>query len=72
MEVDTLVIKGQYKKQAGDDCWSSRGFGSYDTCFQLPESCDRDNIKAELQNGVLFISIPQKKLERKTISIDIQ
>ena len=29
MEVDTLVIKGQYKKKGGDDCWSSRGCGSY-------------------------------------------
>ncbi|XVE49023.1 hypothetical protein DITRI_Ditri01bG0048500 [Diplodiscus trichospermus] len=72
VEDDMLVIKGQHRKQAGDDCWSSRGCGSYDTCFQLPESSDRSNIKAELNNGVLFISVPRVKLEHKTFTIDIQ
>ncbi|EOX97974.1 Heat shock 21-like protein [Theobroma cacao] len=71
VEDDTLVIKGDYKKRAGDDCWYCRGYSSYDTCLQLPESCDRENIKAELKDGVLLISIPQKKLERKTIDIEI-
>ncbi|XP_021287093.1 small heat shock protein, chloroplastic-like [Herrania umbratica] len=71
VEDDTLVIKGEYKKRAGDDCWHCRGCSSYDTCLQLPESCDRENIKAELKDGVLLISIPQKKLLRKTMHIEI-
>ncbi|XP_022725078.1 heat shock protein 21, chloroplastic-like [Durio zibethinus] len=59
LKVDTPVIKGQCRKQDEDDCWSIRGCGSCCTCFQLPESCNGYNIKAEFKNGVLFISIPR-------------
>lgn len=71
VEDDMLIIKGRQNKWqvADDNCWSCRGYG---TRLQLPENCDKNNIKAELKNGILFISISQKKLESKTITIDIQ
>lgn len=74
VEEDVLVIKGEHNKQEGDgdDSWWSRSVSSYDTRLQLPDNCEKDKIKAELKNGVLSISIPKIKVERKVIDVQIQ
>nr|UQK84916.1 HSP21 [Paeonia suffruticosa] len=70
---DMLVIKGEQKKGEGeDDAWSARSFTSYGTRLQLPDNCEFDKIKAELKNGVLFISIPKTKVDRKVVDVEIQ
>lgn len=56
VEDDVLVIKGKHKEEAGDN--AKRSYCSYDTRIQLPENCDMDQIKAEIKNGVVYISIP--------------
>ncbi|XP_065875311.1 small heat shock protein, chloroplastic [Euphorbia lathyris] len=75
IEDDVLVIKGEHKKDhqesAGNDSWSARSFSSYHTQFQLPQNSDKSNIKAELKNGVLFISIPKNQVERKVMDVQI-
>ncbi|GMJ00503.1 heat shock protein 21 [Hibiscus trionum] len=72
VEDDILVIKGEQKKEESHDDWENRNYSSYDTSLQLPDNCDKDKIKAELKNGVLFISIPKTKVERKVIDVKIQ
>ncbi|XVF12753.1 hypothetical protein REPUB_Repub08aG0146600 [Reevesia pubescens] len=73
VEDHILFIKGEHKKEeGGDDSWTNRSYSSYDTRLQLPENCEKDKIKAELKNGVLFISIPKTKVERKVIDVQIQ
>lgn len=37
-----------------------RAYGSFSRVFSLPDSADADNIRAELNNGVLTLSIPKK------------
>ncbi|KAM1407574.1 hypothetical protein ACFX2F_002134 [Malus domestica] len=73
VEDDVLVIKGEQKKEeGGDDSWSSRSFSSYNTRLQLPDNSEKDKIKVELKNGVLYIVIPKAKVERKVIDVAIQ
>ncbi|XP_030467095.1 small heat shock protein, chloroplastic [Syzygium oleosum] len=70
---DVLVIRGEQKKEEGEkDVWSGQSFSSYDTRLQLPDNCDKDKIKAELKNGVLYVSIPKMKVERKVIDVQVQ
>nr|QSG73889.1 HSP20 [Kosteletzkya pentacarpos] len=72
VEDDILVIKGEKIKEESHDDWTNGNYSSYNTRLQLPENCDKDKIKAELKNGVLFISIPKTKVERKVIDVQIQ
>lgn len=37
-----------------------RAYGSFCRVFTLPDSADVDNIRAELNNGVLTLSVPKK------------
>ncbi|KAL5738752.1 hypothetical protein ACOSP7_031513 [Xanthoceras sorbifolium] len=86
VEDDVLVIKGEHKKKrdhpetmilglkqvyTSTDVWS-RSVSSYDTRLQLPENCEKNNIKAELKNSVLYISIPKTKVERQVIDVQIR
>lgn len=75
VENGDLAIKGEHKdekakKEDSEDQWESRSYGSYSTRIQLPENANKDQIKAELKNGVLLVSVPKLTEPRKTV-IDI-
>ncbi|KAK9063126.1 hypothetical protein SSX86_016996 [Deinandra increscens subsp. villosa] len=78
VEDNMLVIKGEHKKdqqelyEGGDGSWATKNYSSYHTRINLPDNCEKDKIKADLKNGVLMISIPKVKVERKVIDVEIQ
>ncbi|XP_057951315.1 small heat shock protein, chloroplastic [Malania oleifera] len=72
VEGDVLVIKGERKKEEGDNSWWERSSGTYESRLQLPENTEKDKVKAELKNGVLFIAIPKIKVDRKVIDVQIE
>ncbi|KAF9594642.1 hypothetical protein IFM89_034264 [Coptis chinensis] len=70
---DMLIIQGEKKKQEnGDDSWSRQSYNTFNTRLRLPDNCDKENIKGELKNGVLFITIPKTKVERKAIDWEVR
>lgn len=72
VEDDILVIRGEHKREEKDDDWSRRNYSAYDTRLELPDNCVKDQVKAELKNGVLYINIPKAKTERKVIDVEIK
>ena len=73
VEDDVLVIKGGHNKQEGgsDDSWYA-STSRYDTRLQLPDNCEKDKVKAELKNGVLYITIPKTKIDRRVVDVNVQ
>lgn len=78
VEDDTLVIRGEHKKEAGegqddgDGWWKERSVSSYDMRLALPDGCDKSQVRAELKNGVLLVSVPKTETERKVIDVQVQ
>nr|CAI96514.1 26.8kDa heat-shock protein [Triticum turgidum subsp. dicoccum] len=82
VEGDALVIRGEHKKEAGegqgeaaeggDGWWKERSVSSYDMRLALPDECDKSQVRAELKNGVLLVSVPKRETERKVIDVQVQ
>ncbi|VAI07764.1 unnamed protein product [Triticum turgidum subsp. durum] len=82
VEGDALVIRGEHKKEAGegqgeaaeggDGWWKERSVSSYDMRLALPDECDKSQVRAELKNGVLLVSVPKRETERKVIDVKVQ
>jgi HSP20 family protein len=50
-----------------------RSYGSFARAFRLPEHVDLENIRAELKEGVLQLTVPKRDVEepKKTISVQV-
>ena len=70
-----LSISGkreQEKSEKGETFYTyERSYGSFSRAFTLPEGVDGDNIKAELKEGVLTLTLP-KRPEHQPKKIAIQ
>jgi len=59
-----LTITGKRdgeQQQAGENYFMlERGYGSFSRSFTLPTSADVEHIKAELNNGVLSVTLPKR------------
>lgn len=83
VEDDTLVIRGEHKKEegaeggaeggsGGDGWWKERSVSSYDMRLALPDECDKSKVRAELKNGVLLVTVPKTEVERKVVDVHVQ
>ena len=66
-----LTIKGEHKEdkeEGGDDeYWSSSSYGYYNTSLVLPDDAKADEVKAELKDGVLTVTIPRTEKPKKDV-----
>jgi len=64
LEGNVLTLKGEKKLENDRDRSEYHRlesyFGAFGRSFTLPESADRDQIKAEFKNGILTITVPQR------------
>lgn len=69
-----LVIQAEKIPNDGDNqdgWWPAKSFGRYHTQLALPDNVDFKNVKAEVKDGVLYITIP-KASSTNRINIDVQ
>lgn len=79
VEDDVLVIRGERHRQAtaaeeqeGGGDWSGRSSSTYSMRLLLPDDCEKEKIQAELKNGVLTVTAPRSKVDRKVIEVAVQ
>jgi len=73
---DAVVIQGERNQEHSEDHegyhrWE-RNYGKFYRSIPLPEGAKIDEIKAELQDGVLKVSIPVPQTAKKTRQIPIE
>ncbi len=74
---DTLVIKGEKKKDAEvkeDDYYRvERYYGSFYRALPLPAEVDADKVEATYEDGVLTLNLPKKEEAKpKQIRIEVK
>lgn len=66
-----LSIKGEHKEEKqeeeDDEYWASSSYGYYNTSLVLPDDAKADEVKAELKDGVLTITIPRDEKAKKDV-----
>ncbi|KAF8390582.1 hypothetical protein HHK36_025109 [Tetracentron sinense] len=82
IEEKMLVVKAEKvpkkKNQDGqedvheEEEWSAKSYGRYNSRIALPENVEFEKIKAEVQDGVLYITIPKASNSSKIFDIDVQ
>ena len=75
LEGQVLTLRGERKFEKEDRrenyCRLERRYGAFSRSFALPDSADRDKIRAEYRNGVLTVTIPQKpEAKPRAIPVD--
>jgi HSP20 family protein len=73
---NTLTIAGRYeseKKEEGEDVYfRERRAGSFRRSITLPAEVDEDNVTAELDNGVLKVTLPKTAEQPKRIPVEVK
>ncbi len=64
LEGNILTLKGEkrheHEEERNNYHRMESFYGSFTRSFTLPDSVDRDHIKADYKNGILTVTIPQK------------
>lgn len=65
-----LTIKGEKKQEnketkEGERTWVERSYGSFQRSIRLGENVNADDVNANLENGVLTITVPKAEEQAK-------
>jgi HSP20 family protein len=76
VEDNVLSVSGERKmeKEVKEENYHriERSYGSFSRSFTLPQTVDRDTIKASYKDGVLKVTLPKKEeVKPKQIKIDV-
>jgi HSP20 family protein len=76
-ETRNLKLHGEYTQEKKEDNEKfhsiERHYGKFDRNIRLPRNADVDNIRASVQDGVLYVEVPkQTEQKKKTRMISVQ
>ncbi|OMO81486.1 hypothetical protein COLO4_23563 [Corchorus olitorius] len=57
--INGAVQKGEQEEEEEEEEWSAKSYGRYSSRIALPENVQFEKIKAEVKDGVLYITIPK-------------
>jgi len=69
LEGNTLVIEGERKEEVKRRRVSEIYYGSLYRAVTLPEDAKLDEIKTKLRRGVLEVTVPRERSEKRRIDI---
>ncbi|GAB4840536.1 hypothetical protein Ancab_021306 [Ancistrocladus abbreviatus] len=82
VEEQMLVIKAEkVPRKKGDqgngvvedeEDWSAKSYGWYSSRIALPENVEFEKIKAEVKDGVLYVTIPKTTPSSKIFDVSVQ
>ncbi|CAL9179441.1 unnamed protein product [Musa hybrid cultivar] len=76
VEERMLVIKAEKLpkeiKEGEEEEWSAKSYGRYNSRIALPDTIDLEKIKAEVKDGVLYVTIPKASPSSKVVDISVQ
>lgn len=79
VEEKMLVLKAEkvLKKEGQDNKeeegeWSAKSYGKYSCRIALPDNIQFEKIKAEVKDGVLYITIPKASSPGKVLDINVE
>ena len=77
IEVEENILKISTKVKSTDEDFKSFlrkefSISSFERSFRLPSSIDSSAISAKYEEGILFVSLPKKKVEKNNRMIEIQ
>lgn len=77
IENNVLTISGETSQEVKEDRRNylrvERSYGRFERSFSLSNNVDRDNVRAEFEDGVLKVSLPKaEEAKARTIKIDVK
>ncbi|CAA0818367.1 25.3 kDa heat shock protein- chloroplastic [Striga hermonthica] len=74
VEEKMLVVKAEKKddEEERNGEWTAKSYGRYSTRIALPENVEFGKIKAEVKDGVLYITVPKASSNAKVFDINVE
>ncbi|GMN49104.1 hypothetical protein TIFTF001_018279 [Ficus carica] len=78
VEEKMLVVKAEKEEKKEEDGgeggeeWSAKSYGRYSCRIALPENVQFEKIKAEVKDGVLYITISKASSSSKIFDINVE
>ena len=66
------IVELQQEKQQEEEEWSAKSYGRYSSRIALPDNVQFENIKAEVKDGMLYITIPKATSYSNILDIQVQ
>ncbi|KAF5746506.1 small heat shock protein chloroplastic-like [Tripterygium wilfordii] len=63
---------GEKGEEEEEEDWSAKSYGRYSSRIALPENIQFEKIKAEVKDGVLYITVPKAVTFGKVLDINVQ